>query len=296
MSAAFKPMLAGKAKPDKLSYPVFVQAKLDGIRASVVGGRLLTRTLKEVPNREIFNELSKPEFEGLDGELIVGSPTAEDCYRTTASFVMASGKTGQAWTFYAFDLWNTDLPYRKRKTVLADRIPSYPSSHVSLVYTAEASDEAALLALEASFIEQGLEGAILRGGDSLYKFGRGSVTAQDLLKLKRFEDSEATIIGAYEEMHNANEAKTNALGRTERSSHQAGKIGKGTLGGFHVRDIHTGVEFSVGSGFKAADREQFWLEQNELVGRIVKYKFFTVGVKDKPRHPVFLGFRDPIDL
>jgi DNA ligase-1 len=56
-----------------------------------------------------------------------------------------------------------------------------------------------------------------------------------------------------------------------------------------VRDWKTGVEFHVGTGFTAADRALMWAKPP--IGETVKYKFFPVGVKDKPRHPVFLGFR-----
>lgn len=31
-------------------------------------------------------------------------------------------------------------------------------------------------------------------------------------------------------------------------------------------------------------------------GRIVNYKHFPVGAKEAPRHPVYLGLRDPLDL
>jgi ATP-dependent DNA ligase len=105
----FKPMLATAPKLDQagqpvLSFPLYAQPKLDGIRASVVNGKLLTRTLKRVPNREVYEALSHPQFNGLDGELIVGDPTADDCYRKTASFCMSQSKTGEQWTYYVFDL------------------------------------------------------------------------------------------------------------------------------------------------------------------------------------------------
>ena len=52
----------------------------------------------------------------------------------------------------------------------------------------------------------------------------------------------------------------------------------------------------IGTGFDAADRDDLWAEQDKLMGRIVKYKSFPVGVKDAPRHPVWLGFRHPDDM
>lgn len=112
-----------------------------------------------------------------------------------------------------------------------------------------------------------------------------------MLKLKRFEDSEAEVLGIEEEMHNANTAETNELGRTKRSTAKAGLVGKGTMGALIVRDVKTGVEFNIGSGFTAHDRTEAWKP-----GELVKYKFFPVGVKDKPRHPVFLGRRSKLDV
>jgi len=157
-------------------------------------------------------------------------------------------------------------------------------------------NEDEMLEYEASSVAEGYEGIILRSPNAPYKFGRSTVNEGYLLKVKRFEDSEAEIIGFEEEMFNGNEAQTNELGRTKRSTAQAGLVGKDTLGAFLVRDIHTGVEFSIGTGLTALQRGTFWARQDEYLGQLIKYKYFPVGVKDKPSHPVFLGLRDRRDL
>jgi DNA ligase-1 len=295
----FKPMLAHSKSPDPedLSYPIIVQPKLDGVRASVVNGRLVSRTLKAIPNAEIRAALERPEFEGLDGELIVGDPTAEDCYRQTCSFVMAENKTSPGphhWAFFAFDLWNHPGTYSERADALRKlHLPA----HVGTVACVTVGSVEQLESIEEYLVSEGYEGAILRDPNGLYKFGRSGKTGP-LLKLKRFIDFEAVVIGVYEELHNGNVAKTNALGRTERSSHAAGKTGKGTLGGLELRALNgpaEGVEFRCGTGFDAADRLALWLDHHHgdpLVGKVAKVKSFPIGVKDKPRHPVFLGWRD----
>ena len=112
-----------------------------------------------------------------------------------------------------------------------------------------------------------------------------------LWKLKRFEDSEAVILGFDEEMHNANEATTDNLGHSKRSSHKANKTGKGVLGALKVKDVGTGVEFDIGTGFDASERAHIWTSRKAWMGLTVKYKFLPIGVKDKPRHPVYLGLR-----
>ena len=66
------------------------------------------------------------------------------------------------------------------------------------------------------------------------------------------------------------------------------------MGALLVRDLTTGVEFQIGTGFDAADRAEFW--EQDMRGKIVKYKSFSIGVKDKPRFPSFLGLRSEIDL
>jgi DNA ligase-1 len=287
-----KPMLAGKLDVEKLTFPVVIQPKLDGIRACVVDGKLVSRSLKPIPNEYIRYVLEQPEYEGLDGELILGDPTAEDCYRQTNSAVMSSDGE-PVFTYYVFDLWNHPGTYSVRYVALCNRpLPE----QASIVPNYVANSYEALLEVETELIEAGHEGGIVRGPHSLYKFGRGTASKGDLIKLKRFVDSEAEVIGVEEEMHNANEATTNELGRTARSSHKANKIGKGTMGALIVRDLETGVEFAVGTGFTAADRQGIWKMRDAVIGSLLKYKSFPVGVKDKPRHPVFLGWRHPDDL
>jgi DNA ligase-1 len=116
-----------------------------------------------------------------------------------------------------------------------------------------------------------------------------------LIKVKQFTDDEATVIGFEEEFENLNEATVNALGHTERSSHQANKRGKGTLGAL-VCVTKDGAEFRIGTGFKRDERQALWDRRDTLPGSTVKFKSFLIGVKVAPRFPTFLGFRDSIDM
>jgi DNA ligase-1 len=151
-------------------------------------------------------------------------------------------------------------------------------------------------AFEAKWLAVGAEGVMVRSLEGPYKQNRSTENEGYLIKVKRFEDSEAEILGAFEEMHNDNEKQTNELGRTKRSTNKEGLVPTGVLGGFDVRDLKTGVEFSVGSGFDAAEKAEFWRLRGTLVGKTIKYKYFPSGGKDKPRHPIFLGFRSKEDM
>lgn len=296
----FKPTLAVNAEFSKIQYPVYGSPKLDGIRCNIVEGRALSRTLKPIPNKDIYQALSISALNGLDGELIVGSPTNKTVYNETVSQVMAHDKGHHGVTYYVFDIH--DIPtatYRHRLDCLIECLGDmHKATAVSLCLLEQKllHNEDDMLAYEAAKVEAGYEGLILRHPEAPYKYGRSTVKEGYLLKVKRFEDSEAEIIGFEEEMFNGNEAQTNELGRTKRSTAQAGLVGKATLGAFKVRDCHTGIEFSIGTGLTAVQRQHFWDRQTDHHGKLVKYKFFPVGVKVAPRHPVFLGMRDVLDM
>jgi len=291
-----KPMLLPREMPDldTLPYPVYVTPKLDGIRCLIKDGVALSRTLKPIPNKsiQVWADKYKSELEGMDGELIVGDPTSHTVYRDTNSFVMSHDKVGEFF-FYHLDWWNDmDEPYFVRyQDVMVDTVPS--NYRKVLSYNAHSKEK--LLELEEHCLEKGYEGIVIRNPHGMYKYGRCTIKEANAFKLKRFEDDEAVIIGWEEEMYNGNDAEVNELGRTKRSTKQSGMSGKGTLGAF-ICKTRDGVEFKIGSGFDQQDRENFWQNKSNLLGYIVKYKHFPIGVKDKPRHPIFLGFRDKMDM
>jgi DNA ligase-1 len=283
-----KPMLAASADFSQLRLPKLASPKLDGIRCLVRDGVALSRKLLPIPNKFVQSVIGRKAYNGLDGELIVGSATAEDVLRVTTSGVM-SIEGEPDFEFYVFDdyVMQRDFVTRLHSAVgRARTLPrAIPVSH-QWVHDGLQLDE-----YEAAQIQLGYEGVMLRDPNAGYKFGRSTAKEQGLLKVKRFEDSEAIVTGAVEEMLNTNAAERDELGRTKRSKAKAGMVGKGTMGALNVRDIHTGVEFQIGSGFTAADRAR-----TDWVGKIVKYKHFPIGVKDKPRLPVFLAVRDPLDM
>lgn len=294
---SFKPMLAATLEPSKVSevtFPVMASPKLDGIRCIVLNGQAVTRSLKPIPNQHIRALLSCPELEGFDGELAVGPLTAPDLYNKTNSGVMS--RSGEPdFCFHVFDKANLDpsAPFHERFNRVRQDLPLGPVLNVvehTLLHNAEE-----LLEYEAWATGLGYEGVMLRSLDGLYKRGRSTLKQGWLLKLKRFMDAEAVIIG-YEELYsNQNEATINALGHTERSSHKANMVPMGVLGAVQCRTPE-GVEFSIGSGFTMAERQHLWSIRDTLPGQLAKYKFFAVGVKVAPRFPTWKGLRSPLDL
>lgn len=289
----FKPMLASPVEDERLTFPLLASPKLDGVRAIVLNGIVLSRSLKPIPNRQVQALFSHLEY--WDGELIVGPQNSPTVYRDTVSGVMSEDGEPNV-TFCAFDyIADPALPFRLRHTLLRTSHQEKGSVSTALLPQHSVAHADELFKLEAQHLEQGYEGLILRGLDAPYKFGRSTAREGYLLKLKRFMDGEAQVLEVIEELHNGNEATTNELGRTKRSSHKANKTGKGRMGALRVRDLVTKVEFQIGTGFTDEDRAWWW-EHGGPLYPIIKYKFFPVGVKVAPRHPVYLGLRDKRDM
>lgn len=289
-----KPMLASPADLDKIRYPVWASPKLDGIRAMNVDGKLMSRSMKPIPNKYVNHLFSHRKYAGLDGELIVGRPFDKNVIQATTSGVMSVEGTPDV-TWYVFDKY--DHPGGFKTRLGAAGFHMYTREIHTLIHK-EITSADELLDFERITVEHGYEGIMIRDPHGPYKFGRSTAKEGYLLKVKRFEDSEAVVIGVEPEYHNTNEAQTNELGRTKRSSAKDGLIAKNTMGALVVRDIHTGAEFNIGTGFTAVQRQLWWQDRvaHIMRGTIVKYKFFPVGVKDAPRHPVFLAVRDPRDM
>lgn len=298
-----KPMLASKwCEKNEGMFPFWAQPKLDGIRVLVgEDGYLYTRSLKPVRNTEIQSLVRnlKDELSGLDAEIIVGDATAEDCYRRTSSAVMSFENDDIAYaTIQVFDIWNHPGDFDDRYGALLGRMSNWPE-WVQVVPNSLLSDMQMLREYEERKLEEGHEGIILRRRDAFYKKGRGTPTKGELIKMKRFADAEGVIVAVHEEMHNANEATIGLLGQTERSGHKENLIGKGTLGAIEVKldpQKWPSEVVRVGTGFDAQQRQHLWQHRDSLIGKVAKYKYFEVGVKDAPRFPVFLGFRDADDM
>ena len=285
-----KPLLAGKFDSEKAKFPYAATPKIDGIRFLMVGGAALTRSFKPIRNEYLQKILSSNLPEGIDGELTSGS-TFQEC----SSIMRIKGEPDfKVWIFDFVNPNDEVKPYKERMNELRKfesfNIPSYEILFPTIVSNQEQIDQLMIKNLNA-----GYEGLMLRDPNGIYKFGRSSVKENILLKVKEFMDDEAEIIAFREKMVNTNEGLKDNFGRTKRSSCQDGLKPSGTLGGLILRNSE-GLEFSCGSGLNDALRDEIWKNKSKYLGKLVKYKFMSKGIKDLPRHPVFMGFRDETDL
>ena len=178
-----RPMLAAPFSGEHVQYPLYLQPKFDGIRALLYHNprsewKLLSRTLKDIPNKNLQGLLQKlpaPHLiPGLDGELIVGEPTHPDCYRNTVKAVM-SHHAHAVFKYYVFDIWDTPLrTFQERLFELDDFFTLSPhswgitdtKSESSLIFeqvpSCYISNRDDLAKEEESLVSLGWEGLILR--------------------------------------------------------------------------------------------------------------------------------------
>jgi len=290
----FRPILAATCKnPEALHYPVLATPKLDGIRCLKREGKALTRSLKPIPNYNLRRWIEKNFPDGTDGELII----EDQSFNQISSVVMTRDCVSSMVEYWIFDFLrypeSCQVPYRTRIIDLENL--KIVKGMVKLIPVL-INNHSKLMEFEAQCVEQGFEGICLRSPDSLYKFGRSTEKQQWLLKIKRFEDSEATIIGFEEKMHNSNDMVRGELGQAKRATTMEGMVPMNTLGALLVRDERHHWTFSVGSGFDDEQRKSIWANRKNFGGLVIKYKFQSYGIKDGPRFPIFLAFRDKRDL
>lgn len=280
---------------EAIRYPKLASYKIDGIRAVNATCNLLSRSMKPIPNLHTRKLFGRPEYQGLDGELVVGNPNDPNLMQQTSSGVMSIGGTPEV-KWYIFDKWDEPAPYYQRGKKATAVVGSSPESNIIWVRQTLINNVDELRSYEESAVNEGYEGIMLRCPHSPYKQNRSTLREEYLLKVKRFEDSEAIVLDVKELMRNDNEATKDERGFTKRSSHAENKRAAGVLGALIVRDIRTNQEFDVGTGFTFEQRKNLWDGRKYLPGKIVKYKHFPVGVVDSPRFPIFIGFRDQRDM
>ena len=290
-----KPLLSCEVSLDKIRLPVFISTKLDGLRAVVIDSVVYSRSLKPIRNKYVQKLFGKPEYNGMDGELVVGDVYAKDVFQKTTSGVMSAEGEPDV-KFYVFDICNRpEETFTARRFILHNKLKNLPSDskvvmlqqhYVETLYDLQQY-------LEGERIKGG-EGLICRNPDGKYKYGRSTPKEQLSVKLKFFSDSEFKVVG-FEELHsNTNEQTINELGYLTRSTHKQNQIPMGILGSLVLE--FGDLTFKVGSGFTMEQRSEIWKNQHSYLGKFASVRYMEVGVKQLPRCPTFKGWRDIDDL
>jgi DNA ligase-1 len=299
--------LAVDFNPAKARFPLMGFQKIDGVRAAHVTGKLTGRSLDPFKNTAVNAKFDSEIYTGFDGELTIdGRLTGEEICNTTTGLVNTSKlKKGElalpdnvVWNL--FDWLHPDvvhLPYLHRYESLIVRTSGIAIPHVNLLPFAWINNLVEAHAWIRKCADEEYEGAIFRDPNAMHKSGRATEALNDYWRWKPVSDKDAIVLSVEEAMQNNNEAKTNSLGRTERSGHKENKVGNGMIGCLICRDVVSGKTIRVGPGaLKHADRVRMFGDQTLIVGHPIKYTSLDVGVVDQPRQARYKCHRPMADL
>lgn len=295
-----KPHLCCDADLDEIKDEVWMLPKLDGVRLLTITGKATGRSLKPHGNLHVTNKFSCPQYAWLDGEVTFGNICGNSlCRDTTSVMSRIQGEPEVVWNLFDYLAPHViDKTYQERYEALVQYVQDNLADDPSInVIPYEVVRSAFVEAKYEEYLDAGYEGAILRDPQGLTKFGRATVKEGAYLRMKPQSDKEAKVIRLVEAMENQNEAKVNELGRTERSSHQENKVGKGMVGMLVCIDNETGIEIDVGAGkLTHEERTYYWNNPQEMVGEFIKYRSMDKGVKDKPRFARYICKRAESDM
>jgi DNA ligase-1 len=195
------PMLAKKFSAKHATFPALVQRKYDGNRmmARKVEGEIVftSRQGREMSIPHIARALSGLE-DGvvLDGEIYCHGKTLQEI----VSLVKRNRPESECLQYVVYDYVCTDDTREhtnfQRQALLQEAIPtsdeSDPNGTVVTAHTYMVDCYEAAEKLQARFLEDGYEGAILRNLEGKYRFAYRS---NDLLKLKVWDDDEFKVGG-----------------------------------------------------------------------------------------------------
>ncbi len=299
-----KPHLACNADLTKVKSSIWGMSKIDGVRGLHITGVFTARSLKPFANINLMH-FDSMLLSWLDGELIIGSdPKSKSlCRDTTSAVTTIEGPSADKFTWWLFDYLHPSVrgkPYAVRYTALENRVELLRAQgfeSLRLVPYKELHTKEDIEKYHAENMANGYEGTILRNPEGLYKSGRATAKEADFLRIKDFIEEEAEVLAIFEGQANNNEATTNKLGYTARSSHKENKSPNGMVGSLLCKDLKTGHVITVSAGaLTHLEREFYFKNPEKLVGQIIKYRSMGYGVKDLPRFPTFHSIRAKVDI
>lgn len=311
----YKPMLAPNKQPEleEINYPILASYKLDGIRCIFYKGLILSRSLKQIQNKQLRQKFEKlREFSEINNCILDGEIYSKELtFQEIVSFVMTKDledkksikkfskvmEIPEHLKFYCFDIIKDDIfdkPFSKRQEELFSISKFFEAVMVKLSHREIYSKEI----LEEEFenaINDDYEGLILRSKDGKYKCGRGTLKEGLIYKIKPFRTFDAIIKGVVQATKVDPEAEktTNELGRSVTSKKKDDRILIEKASAFVVE--YEGKDLKVVIALTDEEKEFIWYNQQNFIGRWIEYKGMLVGAKDVPRHPVFVRYREDKD-
>jgi DNA ligase 1 len=289
------PMLAHKfeptsktAKKNTITFPCFVQPKLDGLRCVMYRDAATGEIRRQSRTGTYFDTMAhiaeslaplfaKYPWVVLDGELY----TTEIPFEELAGLIKTKKLTPNDMEklcvieYHIYDIIDETVPYHARhdsiKKMFAQVAASTASSprklppYIRLVETIEAKTQAEFKAEFSRFIEEGYEGIMLRNKMGIY---RCNYRSHDLQKYKEFQEDEFLIVGFIE-----------GDGRD-----------KGTV--IWVCDTKEEKTFRVRPRGTIENRKKLFQTGEKYVGKMLTVIYQELTEEGKPRFPVGKDVRE----
>jgi len=250
------PMLAKPIDLSKITYPVYIQPKLDGIRMIATNKSKLSRKNREINTVDHIDLSSLSDDIILDGELYIHNRS----FQEITSLVKRKQQETANIIYHVYDLPSHKGTFKERYNKLLEVAEHLPN--VETVATILINSEEELKEYHNRFINDGYEGTIVRTDDTKYEFNKRS---NSLLKYKHFFDEACKIIDVV-----PNEAIPT----------------QGTI----VCELN-GKTFKCNMKMSHVERELILITKDEYVGKTAEVRFFEYTDDGIPRFPVFCGVR-----
>ncbi len=309
---SFKPLLAPNEQInlEELPYSLLASTKLDGIRVLFHKGQILTRSLKQLPNKQLrekfesIRKFSEDYNVTVDGEIY----SHELTFQEIISFCMTENfedpksikKFGKVMDipdhlrFYCFDYVegdNFDEPFSMRYANTTKIDGGFPRLATRVYHKLVKSAEEVEKYFE-EVLEDGYEGLILRSLDGRYKWGRATLRENIVYKCKKFIDFDGQILDIIQAtvVDETVEKSINELGysKTSRKKNDRLLINKASA----VLVKYNGEDLKVTLALTDDEKTEIWEHKEDYIGKWITYKGMLIGAKNVVRHPVFLRFRD----
>ena len=271
----FEPMLAAKWEDykDKLTYPIYSQAKLDGIRCILTKDGMFSRNGKPIISAPHIFDSVKPLFETnpdfiFDGELYADK-FAND-FNKIVSLVKKTKPTAddlkeskELIEYHIYDLPSSDKNFIQRAYDLAILFETRSElhSHCRIVETYKVPSEDVVTELYEKYVEEGYEGQMLRL-DGKYENKR----SKNLLKHKSFVDEEYTILDICE-----------------------GEGNRTGTAGYMVFETAEGKPFKSNVKGTWDETAEMLKNKKQLIGKQATIKYFNLTPDGIPRFPYVIN-------
>lgn len=262
------PMLAKDFKKEmkKVTFPCYVQPKLDGMRALGTEESLMSRTGKEIDTLKHI-VLADLEDVVLDGELYAHGISFQENMKLIKKY--RPHFTEQV-KYHVYDIV-MDAPFSVRYEIMSELLAKLNNPNLEVVTTVLVNNMDEINHYHQQFIALGYEGTMVRHSEEGYAVNKRS---SQLLKYKDFIDEVYEVVDVIPSESRPEQGVVVCAKKMEQAGDNV-----------WVQTFNCGMKFSH------AEREEILTNKHNYIGQKAEIRFFEFTDAGIPRFPVCVGFR-----